>query len=118
MLLQMTQSQRRQANKLIRNMCINCVDGECIILGCDCPQLISYSVLCKYFRGAVLPSDPALCSDILKGNEAFLCKSCGKPIFRTGNKRQFCDQCARNRYLKSKAKYQRKVRCRSGKIEL
>ena len=117
MLLQMTSGQRRQANKLIQDMCINYEDGECVILGCVCPQMISYSVLCRYFRQAVLPYNAVLEADIRKINAPFLCKGCGNPIIRTGNKKQYCSQCARERYLRAKAKYERKVRCRRGKIE-
>ena len=44
---------------LIRRECCNCEDGNCSVLDdgdtCTCPQMISFSVCCKWFRWAVLP---------------------------------------------------------------
>ena len=60
MLPQMTPRQRIRANKLVRRLCANCVEGECIVLDCECPQMISYTLLCKYFKKAVLPVDKEL----------------------------------------------------------
>ncbi len=55
----MTPAQRKQANALIRRECCNCEDGNCSVLDdgdtCTCPQMISFSVCCKWFRWAVLP---------------------------------------------------------------
>ena len=45
----------------MRRTCCNYDNGNCILLDdgdeCVCPQLISYSLLCKWFRVAVLPAD-------------------------------------------------------------
>ena len=54
----MTPAQRKRANALIRRECCNCEDGNCIVLDdgdtCTCPQMISFSVCCKWFRWAEL----------------------------------------------------------------
>ena len=66
-LYRMTPAQRKQANSLIRRECCNCEGGDCIALddgdGHTCPQMISFSVCCKWFRWSVLPGEilPGLC---------------------------------------------------------
>ena len=54
----MTYSQYRKARKLVHECC-NYDNGSCIALdsggGCVCVQSISYSLICKWFRIAVLP---------------------------------------------------------------
>lgn len=109
-LIQMTPQQRVKANRLIRRLCANYSDGECVALDCICPQSISYTLLCKYFRQAVLPAEPILEAEILKKKPELTCSVCGVPIRKTGNRRKYCKCCARARYLQAKAKYQRKVR--------
>lgn len=56
-----TPAQRARCNRLIRRLCANYDGGNCLPLddgeGCVCVQMISYSLLCKYFRRAVLPAD-------------------------------------------------------------
>lgn len=63
-LKRLSPQQSRRVNALIRKECCNCFDGNCILLddgeSCVCPQLISYSLLCKWFRAAVLPLDKLL----------------------------------------------------------
>lgn len=53
-LKRLSPQQSRRVNALIRKECCNCFDGNCILLddgeSCVCPQLISYSLLCKWFR--------------------------------------------------------------------
>ena len=57
----LTPAQRARCNRLIRRLCANYDGGNCLPLddgeGCVCVQTISYSLLCKYFRRAVLPAD-------------------------------------------------------------
>ena len=59
-----TPPQKRRASGLIRRECCNCEDGNCLALDdgdtCACPQMISFSVCCKWFRWAVLPLDRTL----------------------------------------------------------
>ena len=62
--------QSRKVNSLVRRECCNCDNGHCILLDdgdeCVCPQLISYSLLCKWFRIAVLPLDKLLYAELFK----------------------------------------------------
>ena len=65
MLPRLTPKQRQRANALIKRLCANYDNGNCLALDdgepCACVQSISYSLLCKYFRSAVLPADLADC---------------------------------------------------------
>ena len=81
----MTEGQLRRARKLIRRLCANYDEGNCLALdegeGCVCVQSISYSLLCRYFKEAVLPADAELCAAIGQGaDELKRCRSCGKPF--------------------------------------
>ena len=62
MLPRLTPKQRQRANALIKRLCANYDNGNCLALDdgepCACVQSISYSLLCKYFRKAVLPAEP------------------------------------------------------------
>ena len=77
----LTLAQRVRCNRLIRRLCANYTGGNCLPLddgeGCVCVQMISYSLLCKYFRWAVLPTDKALCADRQRTRT---CERCGKPF--------------------------------------
>ena len=56
----MNYRQYRKARKLTHECCNYC-DGNCLLLDdgeeCVCVQSISYSLLCRWFRAAVLPLD-------------------------------------------------------------
>ena len=55
----LTPPQSRKVNALVRRTCCNYDNGNCILLDdgdeCVCPQLISYSLLCKWFRLRCFP---------------------------------------------------------------
>lgn len=87
----------RRAKKLIRKLCANCDGGNCLLLDdgevCVCPQLISYTVLCRYFQTAVLPADRELYAEIMENNSGKKCASCGKPFVPRSNRALYCDRC-------------------------
>lgn len=116
MLPQMTERQRYRANALIKKLCANYDDGNCLLLdegeGCVCVQSISYSLLCRYFRNAVLPADPALEAEIF-GTHPDRCVSCGAPIIKRGNRKKYCEKCAGIAYKRQQAEYARKKRAES-----
>ncbi len=66
----LTPPQSRRVNSLAKKSCCNCDNGKCMLLDdgeeCVCPQLISYSLLCKWFQTAVLPLDRELHAELLK----------------------------------------------------
>ena len=93
----MTEAQLRRAKKLIRKLCANCANGNCQLLDdgevCICPQLISYSLLCRYFRTAVLPADKELFAEIMNNIVGKRCSECGAVFIPSGNRAQYCDSC-------------------------
>ena len=71
-----------------------------------------YSLLCKYFRKAVLPAEPLLEVDIL-GTRFEKCVSCGAPIIKKGNRKKYCEKCAQRAYKAQQAEYARRKRAES-----
>ena len=61
-MIRLNDAQHRRVKKLTRCHCANNVRGCCLLLDdgepCVCVQAISYSLLCRYFREAVLPRRP------------------------------------------------------------
>lgn len=58
--------------------------ASCWTMGeeCVCVQSISYSLLCRWFKVAVLPLDAALCAEITKGrDEIKRCAVCGGGVY-------------------------------------
>lgn len=107
----MDDKQLRRAKKLIRSLCCNYDNGKCIALDdgepCACVQSISYSLLCKWFRYAVLPDDRELQADIMGNRPEKSCVFCGKPIFSTSNRAKYCPDCAKRERRKQDAKRKR-----------
>ena len=60
--------QYRAVRRLVHS-CSNYDGGNCLLLDdgeeCVCPQSIAYSLVCKWFRAAVLPTDKGLCAALL-----------------------------------------------------
>ena len=95
----MTDSQFRRAKRLIRRQCANYNNGCCLLLdnhfeSCPCPQMITYSLLCRYFRAAVLPDDVELYAEIMDGPDRKRCILCGKPFHAGSNRAVYCARCA------------------------
>ena len=93
----MTPAQRKQANALIRRECCNCEDGDCIALDdgdtCTCPQMISFSVCCKWFRWSVLPQIGMLEAEIFRDKELKRCAVCGRVFVPKSNRAKYCPDC-------------------------
>lgn len=80
-------------------------DGE----ECVCVQSISYSLLCRWFRAAVLPLDAALCAEISKSrDEVKRCVECGAVFTPKSNRAKYCPDCAARVRRKKEAERQRK----------
>ena len=63
-LFRLTPGQLRSVRGLAKRCC-NFLDGDCLLLDGVCPQYISRSLLCRWFRRAVLPQQPKLEQAIL-----------------------------------------------------
>lgn len=68
------QTAEKQGVTLVRNLCCNCIDGNCLLLDDgeehQCVQLLSLSgIYCNYFRKVVLPADKKLYAEIIRNNQ-------------------------------------------------
>ena len=86
----MNYRQYRKARRLTHECCNYC-DGNCLLLDdgeeCVCVQSISYSLLCRWFRAAVLPLDAALYAEISKSREEVKrCTVCGAAFVPKSNR--------------------------------
>ncbi len=74
-MIRLDEKQYRAVKKMTRAACANNDCGNCLLLDdgetCVCVQSISYSLLCRYFREAVLPAT---------GSFANRSPAAGKPI--------------------------------------
>ena len=108
----MNYRQYRKARKLTHECCNYC-DGNCLLLDdgeeCVCVQSISYSLLCRWFRAAVLPLDAALYAEISKSrDEVKRCAVCGAVFTPKSNRAKYCPDCAVRMRRKKEAERQRK----------
>lgn len=112
----MSAEQARRVRKLVRVLCANCDGSNCLLLDdgdpCLCPQLITSSLICKYFRAAVLPADGALLTTLITPpvGIARRCRECGTLFTAPKRNTLFCPSCAANRTKRSKREWARKNR--------
>ncbi len=110
----MTSAQRKRANSLIRRECCNCDGGNCLALDdgdtCVCPQMITFSVCCKWFRWAVFPLDGTLEAEIYRDSALKRCSVCGKPYVPKSNRGKYCPDCAARVHRRQKTESERKRR--------
>ncbi len=90
----LTESQLRQARRLIKGLCANYDNGRCLILDSICPQYVSYTLLCNYFREAVLPEDKELTTAVYGEPVVRSCLICGEPLQAKSNRAKYCSKCA------------------------
>lgn len=95
----MNNRQFRRAKRLIRRLCANYDGGNCLPLDdgdlCPCPQMISPTLICKYFRAAVLPDDRELFAEIMGGPHKWKrCTLCGRRFIAGSNRAVYCPSCA------------------------
>ena len=115
-------TQYRRMRKL-GHECCNDHNGKSIILDngeeCVCVQSISYSLLCKWFRCAVLPLDKPLETALLFREELKRCVVCGQSFLPGSNRAKYCRECAARMKRKHATERKRKQRLmsrfRSGK---
>ena len=78
--------------------CCNYDGGNCIALDdgeeCVCVQSISYSLLCRWFRAAVLPLDRELETALFHRLDAKRCAVCGALFTPGSNRAKYCPECA------------------------
>ena len=108
-LFRLTPGQLRSVRGLTKRCC-NFLDGDCLLLGGVCPQHISRSLLCRWFRRAVLPQQPKLEQAILSPKKLRRCEVCGTGILARSGRTKYCPACAKEVHRQQKAKSARKRR--------
>ncbi len=97
MILRMNYQQYRTARRLVHSCC-NYDCGNCLLLDdgeeCICPQSITCSLICKWFRAAVLPLDASLCAALLHRDRMKPCAICGGYYVPKSNRAKYCPACA------------------------
>ena len=102
-LFRLTPGQLRSVRGLTRRCC-NFLDGDCLLLDGACPQFISRSLICRWFRRAVLPQQPKLEQAILSPKKLRRCEVCGKGILARSGRAKYCPACAGKVHRQQKAK--------------
>lgn len=117
--IRMTRPQRRKVNALIRRLCANCFEGNCLLLDDGettvCPQTLTFSLCCTYFKAAVLPAEPALYAELMEREDTRRCAICGAAFFSTSNAAKYCRPCAQNVRRRQTAESVRKTRANVSK---
>ena len=89
--------QYRRARRLVHECC-NYDCGNCLALDdgeeCVCVQSISYSLLCRWFRAAVLPLDKELEAALFHRLDRKRCCVCGSYFLPGSNRAKYCPDCA------------------------
>lgn len=114
----MSGKQYRDACALIRGLCCNYdrVTGGCLLLDrgevVQCPQMISQSLVCRYFRDVLLEDREgrALKAEIMGEDHVKTCQVCGKPFRAVSNRAKYCERCAEKVRRKKTAERTRKWR--------
>ena len=115
-LYRMTPAQQRDARKIIRKLCSNCVNDNCIRLDqgeeVPCPQMLSASVCCRFFRNVLLkdPEAGTLEAGIFSSGTKKHCTICGKEFYSAGNRAKYCADCKAGAQRKQQAEYARRRR--------
>ena len=104
--------QRKKTNALIRESCCNFDNRNCILLDDLCPQMITSSLCCRWFRWAVLPQDRMLENSLIGKADTKRCKECGKLFVPNSNRAKYCSGCASIVHRRQKTESERRRRLR------
>lgn len=117
-MIRMSDKQWRSARALIHNLCANydSSTGGCLLLDrgevVQCPQMISYSLICRYFRDVLLedPDGKALKAEIMGDDHVKTCTVCGQPFRAVSNRAKYCARCSKKVKNRQAADRMRKYR--------
>ena len=112
--------QHRRARRLVHECC-NYDEGNCLLLDdgepCVCVQSISFSLMCHWFRVAVLPLDGELAAASCAGEAGNGVPSAGRPLSPKSNRGKYCPDCAGRMKKIKAAERKRKQRQRCHALE-
>ena len=114
MVLKITPKQSKRVNALVRRLCCNCDDGNCLLLDDrephSCVQLIGkYGIYCNYFKNAILPADKELYTEITNAAKGKRCVLCNSYFLPKAKNQRYCPNCAeKQRRIKAAERQRRK----------
>ena len=116
----LTYQQFRTVQRLVHECCNN-DNGNCLLLDngwepCICVQSISRSLVCKYFRAAVLPLDRDLETALRYKKKSKPSCRCGALFRPRSNRGKYCPDCAVIVHRQQKAKSERRRRAERGQL--
>jgi hypothetical protein len=114
---ELTRAERSAIQKLVKDLCAN-YDNKygCLILDGACYMFYGVAFtntgLCKYFREAVLPTDPLMEAMLTGGGnmETRRCAICGEPFPASGRQAYCSDVCAGRAQRRQQREHMRKKR--------
>lgn len=117
---ELTRSERAAIRKQVAELCANfdVQDNICSLLDCPCYMLHKWwtGSFCRYFREAVLPTDPALESAVTGADTSMrqkICPVCGKAYLPTTSQAYCSGACrasARRKYERERKRRERRNR--------
>ena len=118
---ELTRAERAAIRKLVTELCANYDDTYKICLPLDCPCYMLHKwwtgALCRYFRNAILPTDPAL-ESALSGNDTSqrqkACPVCGRAYLPTTSQAYCSDACRIEARRQAERERKRRVRQNRG----
>ena len=111
MVIKITLKQSKRINTLVRKLCCNYVDGNCLLLDDGEEQCISrYGIYCNYFKNAVLPADRELFAEIMQPSRQKRCQICKSYFVPRAKNQRYCPNCAAVQKRKKAAERQRRKR--------
>ena len=108
-LFRLTPGQFRSVRSLTKRCC-NFSQGDCLLLDGVCPQAVSRSLICRWFRHAVLPEQSKLERAILSPKQLHRCEVCGRDFLTRSGRAKYCRDCAAKVHRQQKAESARKRR--------
>lgn len=115
--IRLTPAQQSKCNRLLKRLCANYNDVNCLLLDdgepCVCPQSICCSVPCRYFRNAVLPVENSLYAELFRF-EPKRCSRCDKPFLPKSNCQKYCESRGRLVHRIQKTESERRMRSADG----
>ena len=118
----MSGRQKQEAVRLIDKLCSYNDNGYCLYQDkgekITCPQSISYSVCCKFFRTVILEDKEGekLKAEIFKDKALKHCSRCGRAFYSNSNRAKYCTDCKAFVHRQQKAAYARAKRAGCRKI--
>ena len=119
----LTRSERAAIRRLVTYFCANYDDRDklCVPLDCSCYMLNKWwtGSLCRYFRKAVLSTDPSLESAITGEDTSMkqkICPVCGKAYLPTTSQAYCSDACRTFARRKSERERKRRKRQNQGNV--